>query len=284
MKIDIANHDCTLIWDGIYYFALSDYPHISSWELKKLLAFMDYEKRHGRKTEIECEDTNILKAVNDAIAQPEMVETAVLPSKITECTACKQHGCLTEFVCHTATLENAKKILASGKLLSAIKAFAKTADELIPDKRNAAGDPADFFEYIMFGWGNCQAGDRLVMERNLNGSLNYEAFVEALETNLTPGVRFYFRYKDIIRHPGYVFDGYHPAKIKDELTLSDCLYACIIPEQYKNEIESIISPVIIEKIYYLPQDGLGIWDWSERVYDFVKGLGEVNGESNLDLR
>jgi len=37
----------------------------------------------------------------------------------------------------------------------------------------------------------------------------------------------------MIKHPGYVFDGYHPAKIKDELVLTDYLYACIVPEQYK---------------------------------------------------
>jgi len=76
-----------------------------------------------------------------------------------------------------------------------VKAFGKTADELVRDERNAAGDPADYFDYIMFAWGNCQAGDRLVMERNLNGNLSYEAFVEELEKNLSPGIRFYFGIK-----------------------------------------------------------------------------------------
>jgi hypothetical protein len=41
-------------------------------------------------------------------------------------------------------------------------------EELMAGSRNAAGDPADYFEYIMLAWGNCQAGDRLVMERKLN--------------------------------------------------------------------------------------------------------------------
>ena len=35
------------------------------------------------------------------------------------------------------------------------------------ESRNAGNDPADFFDYIMFSWGNCQAGDRLIMERKL---------------------------------------------------------------------------------------------------------------------
>ena len=272
MKINIAKHDCTIIWDGIYYFALSDYPRISPWELKKLLSFIDYEKRHSRQTEIICDDTDILKAVNNAITRPETVENAMLPAKITECTACKQHGCLTEFICHTAAFENAKKILSSGKLLSAVKAFGRTADELVLDIRNGAGDPADYFDYIMFAWGNCQAGDRLVMERNLNGSLSYEAFVEALDKSFVPGVRFYFKYGDIIRHLEYVFDGYHPAKVKNELVLSDYLYACIVPEQYQNELEALIQPEIVDRVHYLSQEGIGIWDWSEKVYEFVERL------------
>ena len=43
----------------------------------------------------------------------------------------------------------------------------KTLQQLMNESRNAANDPADYFEYIMFSWGNCQAGDRLVMERAL---------------------------------------------------------------------------------------------------------------------
>ena len=274
MKINIAKHDYTIIWDGVYYFALSDYPHISPWELKKLLTFMDYEQRHGRQTEIICVDADILKAVNNAIARPETVENAMLPAKITECTACKQHGCLTEFICHTAAFENAKKILSSGKLLSAVKAFGKTADELVLDIRNGAGDPADYFDYIMFAWGNCQAGDSLVTERNFvktHGRLPTQAEIEGENNkNLVAGVRFYFRHNDIIHHPGYIFDGYHPAKVKNELVLSDYLYACIVPEQYQNELEALIQPEIVDRVYYLPQDDLGIWDWSEKVYEFVE--------------
>ena len=266
MQINIADHDGMIIWDGVYNFALSDYPHISPWELKKLLIFIDYEKRHGRQTEILCENANILAAVNNAFINPETVEHAALPVKITECTQCKQHGCLTEFVCHTTTLESAKKILTSGKLLSAIKAFGKTGNELVPDKRNAAGDPVDYFDYIMFAWGNCVGGDRLVMERELGKFPNEDD----LNINFVPGIRFYFRHENIIQHPGYVFDGYHPAKIKDELVLSDYLYACIVPEHYKSEPEKLINPQIAGKVYYIPQNGLGLWDWAEKVCQFVE--------------
>ena len=267
MKIDIANHDCTIIWDGVYYFALSNYPNISSWELKKLLAFIDFEKEHDRKTEIVCEDKTILETVNHAITQPKAVLNALLPNKITECTYCKHNGCLTKFVCHTATPDNAKKILASGTLLSAVKAFGKTGDELVLDSRNAAGDPADYFDYIMFAWGNCTAGDNLTMERLLGRG----ATDDERENALMPGVRFYFRYEDIIRHPDYVFDGYHPAKIKNELILADYLYTCIIPEHLRPEL-NVFTLNINDKIHYIPQQGLGLLDWTEKVYKFVERI------------
>ena len=92
------------------------------------------------------------------------------------------------------------------------------------EPRNAAKDPADYFEYIMLAWGNCQAGDRLVMERKL-GRFPDES---DLSVHFTPGVRFYFRYEDLAEHHGRTFDGVLPMKIKDEIVLKDWLY-CKIP-------------------------------------------------------
>jgi len=144
------------------------------------------------------------------------------------------------------------------------------------DKRNAACDPADYFDYIMFAWGNCIAGDSLVTERSfvkIHDRLPNQAELnDANKKNLITGIRFYFRYEDIIKHPGYVFDGYHPAKIEDELVLTDYLFACIVPEQYKNELADLVAPELSNRIYYLAQNDLGILDWSERVYNFVEGL------------
>ena len=115
-------------------------------------------------------------------------------------------------------------------------------------------------------WGNCQSGDRLVMERMLSREPNKED----LSTGLMPGVRFYFKYDTIITHPNYVFDGYHPAKIKDELVLTDYLFACIIPEQYKSKFEKLIPANIASKVYYIKNDCKDIWDWSEKVYKFIE--------------
>jgi len=271
LNVNISNHDSTIIWNGVYYFALSNYPHVSPWELKKLLVFIEFEKQHGRYTEVDSDDDAVIEAVNHAIANPELYMNAVLPDKITECTYCNHNGCLTKFVCHTATPDNAKKIFESGKLLSAVKAFNKTGADLVLDARNAAGDPEDYFDYVMFSWGNCTAGDNLVMERLLGrGATNDER-----EKALTPGVRFYFRYSDIICHPDYVFDGYHPAKIKDELVLSDYLYACIVPNQFQSEFENLIQSEIADKVCFFPQDGLGLLNWTQSVYSHIEKLDET---------
>ena len=72
-----------------------------------------------------------------------------------------------DYLSHTCTVETAKEILKSGKLLSATKAFGLTGKQLVNDKRNAAGDPADYFDYVMFGWSNTTSGYRLAMERLL---------------------------------------------------------------------------------------------------------------------
>jgi len=161
-------------------------------------------------------------------------------------------------VYHATDIESAAKILSCGRLLSAVRVSGKTANELEYEKHDSVwNDSADFFEYVMFCWGNCVVGDYVVMS-------------DSPDSEFTPGVRFYFRYSDLLQHPGHVFDGYHCIKIKDEIVLSDYLYACIVPEQQKSQLESFVMPELAAKIHYLPEDGLGIYDWSERVYGFVE--------------
>jgi hypothetical protein len=197
--------------------------------------------------------------------QKQYLEVSV-PKKITECTACNQKGCLTDFLCHTASIDNAKSIFNCDKILSAVKASKKTGTELVKEARNAANDPPDFFDYIMFSWGNCQAGDRLIMERTLGRNPNEMD----LSTDFIPSVRFYFEYQEIIKNNDYTNDGYHPAKIKNELLLSNNLYCCIIPEHNKNDFKNIIPNNIENKIYYIENDCKDIYDWSEKVYNFIQ--------------
>lgn len=263
MLIKIGNFEFTQVWDGVFYKKLSRYPAISDWEKRNIIEFVEYEASRGRECTIECENTDILAEVNNALQNRETYWNVPRPMLLTECTACPvRKGCVTEFVCHTTSAENAVKILECGSLLSAIKARNLPVEELMAESRNAANDPADYFEYIMLSWGNCQAGDRLVMERKL-GRFPDE---QDLSMDFTPGVRFYFHYEDLVKHPGRVFDGVLPMKIKDEIVLNDWLYAMVIPAGVELDVPDCLK----DRAIYVENDCRDIWDWSEKVYRVIE--------------
>ena len=259
MLIKIGDFEFTSVWDGVFYKKLSRYPAVSDWEKRNIIEFVEYEASHGRECRIECGDTGALAQIHAALGDRDAYRNVARPALLTECTACPvRKGCVTEFVCHTTSVENAGKILACGSLLSAVKARGIPVEELMAESRNAANDPADYFSYIMLAWGNCQAGDRLVMERKL-GRFPDE---KDLSEDFTPGIRFYFRYEDLARHPGRVFDGVLPMKIKDEIILKDWLYAMVIPEGVKLEVPEYLK----DRTVYVRNDCADIWEWSEKVY------------------
>jgi hypothetical protein len=118
----------------------------------------------------------------------------------------------------------------------------------------------------MLAWGNCQAGDRLVMERKL-GRFPTE---EDLSTGFTPGVRFYFRYEDLAKHPDAVFDGVLPMKVKDGIVLSEYVYLIIIPTALRTALEPLISDNLKKRTLFVPNDCRDIWEWTEKVYRIVE--------------
>ena len=267
MRIRIGQFEFTECWDGVLYKKLSNYPEITDWEIQNILDFIAYEERHGRLCELEGEE-EILAKIREAASSER--ERLVPPPVIRECTACPTYGgCLTDFVCHTAPVENAKQILACGALRSAVRARNESAETLAGEPRNAARDPADYFDYVMFAWGNCQAGDRLVMERKLGRFPNERD----LSAGFTPGVRFFFRYDDLIRHPAAVFDGVLPVKVKDEVVLKDWVHAIVVPAAEREAIRPCVPGELVARVFYLENDCADVWAWSEKVYEFVKTIG-----------
>lgn len=267
MQIKIGNFDFTEVWDGVLYKKLSDYPNISDWELRNIIEFVSYEEENNRACVIECEDKDILSAIRKKIQDKGRYINTPRPSLITECTACpKRKGCETAFVCHTTSAENAISIFESGKLLSAVKARNISAEQLMAEGRNAARDPADYFEYVMLAWGNCQAGDRLVMERKLKRFPNEND----LSIHFEPGVRFYFRYDDLANHPNVTFDGVLPMKIRDELSLREYVYAIVIPKELQNKLKCCVPEYLEDRVMYIENDCKDIWEWSEKVYQCIE--------------
>ena len=267
MLIKIGDFECTKVWDGVFYKKLSNYPKISKWEIRTIIEFIEYEKRYGRECEIECEDSSVLNRINEGTLHKEEYLSTPRPKLLTECTACPyRKGCVTDYVCHTTSADNAIKIFECGKLLSALNARKVSVEELMSENRNAANDPADYFEYIMFAWGNCQAGDRLVMERALGRFPNEED----LSVHFNPGVRFYFKYDQLLKHPNAVCDGVLPMKVKDEIILKDWIYKIVIPMKLKEKLELCIPYELNDRIIYIDNDCKDIWDWSEKVYRIIE--------------
>ena len=271
MHIKLGGFDFTEVWDGVLYKNLSQYPAVTDWEKRNIIEFVEYEAAHGRACTLECADPEALAAVEAALQNRERYRNVPRPSLLTECTACPhRRGCVTQFVCHTTSAENAAKILTCGSLLSAVKARNLPVEALMAESRNAAHDPADYFEYVMLSWGNCQAGDRLVMERKL-GRFPEEADISI---HFTPGIRFYFRYDTLAAHPNAVFDGVLPMKIRDEIILKDWLFALVIPTAMRGLLEPLIPPSLFDRVIYAENDCRDIWEWSEKVYCLIEEKGE----------
>lgn len=269
MLIQVGDFEFTEVWDGVWYKKLADYPAVSDWEIRNIIEFMDYERMQGRECPIQCEDAALLAEIKAKIANRAKYLDALRPALITECTACPyRKGCETKLVCHTTSPENARSIFATGRLLSAVKARGIPGEQLMAESRNAANDPADYFDYVMLAWGNCQAGDRLVMERKLGRFPNEED----LSTGFTPGIRFYFRYDDLAQHPGCVFDGVLPMKIRDKILLEQYVLAIMIPAEIKTEVEALIPQGLQERVLYVANDCKDIWDWTEKIYTIATKL------------
>ena len=267
MLIKIGNFDCTEVWNGIFYKKLSNYPQVSDWEIRTIIEFIDYEKKHGRSCTIQCDNQDTMRTVSEGINRREAYLSTPRPKLLTECTACPyRNGCVTEYVCHTTPVNNAIKIFECGKLLSALNARKIPVEILMNESRNAANDPADYFEYVMFAWGNCQAGDRLVMERKLGRFPNEND----LSIGFEPGVRFYFRYEQLITHPHAVCDGFLPMKVKDEIILRDWVYKIVVPMKLKETLAPHIPADLKDFVVYVENDCKDIWDWSEKVYRIIE--------------
>ena len=257
-----------------YYNSLSNYPNPNRWETFDFINFLIYELGYGRRIAIWFQDEKTLKTISTAIDDyfiKGKKNIVALPKKLTHCRSCIEKGCMTNFLKHTASVQNSLSIFKEGKILSACKARKTDGKTLMKEKRNAAGDPADYFEYIQFSFGNCITGDRLVMERMLGKNPSEEH----LKDSFYPGISYYFDYQKLLSHPDYCNDGYHPCKIKDSLSLNDYLHAIIIPKKEEKSLRPIISTDLINRTIFMDNTGHDLWSWTSKCYKKIKKLNSL---------
>ena len=242
MIVKVCNADYSLQWDGTYQFALENYPQIQEWELEKLAKFIAYEQDHHRQTIVECENHESNIQIYDYLKKHSYFPPYRPSHQLVASTYDIQKKLVTSDYCsHTCTVEVAQTIFQTGKLMSAVKVFGKSGAELVTDSRNAAY--------------------RLAMERLLGRAPSEEE----LQEKFIPGVSFHFLYEELIQAPGYIFDGYHVAKVRDSLDLDTFLYLCIIPSKDKACFEGLIPSQLQDRVIYLDYEGEGLRAWNTKV-------------------
>ena len=259
--VTIRDYDYALIWRLAdsplrhYQCSFSDYAHPTVRDLHDLNEYCLYELAQDRSVPIWVEDDWVRRIVahslrtffafgmqdmakfveNSMQSQRDRVLALPLVDKLTRCRFCDEGGCMTDWLCHATDMETAIRIVNSGRILSACQARQLPGDVLANEPRNGAGDPPDYFEYVMFGAGNCPAPDKLVYERTSGYVPSWNDF----EAHFQPAVKFFFRTADLVKHPGFCTDGYHPVKIRDELTLEPLLAALVVPKELLRASELI---------------------------------------------
>ncbi len=267
-----------------YQCTFGGYPHPTSWELQHLNEFVLYEIAHSRNITLWCRDNRVRdriirpiekffnygdESLSEFIQRKTETQTervSAIPEKLTHCKSCTEKGCMTRLVCHVTSVSDAENILRTGEISSASKARGMSGEDLAIEARNAAGDPPDYFDSVMFTFGNCTAGDRLVMERTLGRMPS----LEDLNEEFKPGVRFYFRYTNLVRHPGFRSDGYHYCKIKDSIGLDDRIIVIIAPESARDILLKAASRELKERLIFLDEiEYPDILSWSHHAFKLV---------------
>ena len=291
----MRNYDYAISWglpeSGLrhYQCSFSDHWRPTPRDLSDLNEFCLYELFHDRCIPIWIEHPKLRVLVANSVRRffergvthlDSFVKTAMasqrdralaLPSvrKLTRCRFCLDEGCMTDLACHATSVDAAKIILRSGRILSASKARNIPSEALSAESRNAAGDPADYFDYVMFSAGNCPAVDKLVYERIVRHVPSWEEF----EKDFRPAVRFFFWNEDLLKHPDFCSDGYHTVKIRDELSLEPLLAAIVIPEELPGSpelLELARARVFESKVIACQFRGSGFKEWAKETYDMVR--------------
>lgn len=189
--------------------------------------FLSYETAHGRPVDVMAD-----RALSD---WQSWREPQVRPSPGAYATQCcthvYAHGCSNRLVCHGAPALVAAQILADGALRSLTEISGRDAADLAA--ASTWGEPADYFEYVMFANGRCTAPEAVACSHLLGRDL--------IPTDLAPGyppaVRLYFAWETLAARSDARFDGVHPVRIHESLPLDGTLIAIVVHASQRLVVE-----------------------------------------------
>jgi hypothetical protein len=168
-------------------------------------------------------------------------------------------------VCHGASPAVAATILRDGRLLSAVRVAGATTGAV---RQSEWGEPADYFEHVMFANGRCTAPEAVAASRTLGRDL-----VPAdLAPGYTPAVRFFFRWEELVARGDARFDGVHPVKIRGELSLADVLAAVVVHAGAARIVEEAAPAALAERVVVLGAERPSPGEWATAALHAARAL------------
>lgn len=297
--VDIGNYDCSFAWrfgDHARRWQIAATSPHDQW-LHYLREFCLYELLHGRKVAILTQqeqpgrsvDEGLLDFLGPAPRRQQLEQLMIQQQlRILEALDSGLDGSRPEndptcryspsnLACHATDAAAALKIVRNGEILSACGARRSSGDRLSLEPRNAAGDPPDYFDFVMFGPAVHPGLDKLVNERLLGRAPSWHE----MESGFTPAIRFFFRRRDILRHSRFCCDGLHE-KVRHAMELRPCLVAALVPQDTEgsaavaNQLQRCLPKV---PLVQLARGNDGPERWAGRVARELISLEGSSGNS-----
>jgi hypothetical protein len=204
--VPLAKRDPTGIWR--YRHAVRP-EGVSVLDHQAVADFLAYEAAHDREVTVVA--PGALADWATWSTPPTRPRPDAAPTQC--CTHVFAEGCGSDLVCHGAPRDVARRILDDGAIRPGMAVAGRRGIELAA--ASTRGEPADWFEHVMFANGRCTAPDAVAASRRLGRDL--------VPADLAPGeepaVRFYFRWETLASRPDARFDGVHPIKIEGVVPL-----------------------------------------------------------------
>lgn len=125
------------------------------------------------------------------------------------------------------------KILRAREIWPSTGVTGRTSAELAAE--SSWGEPADYFEHVMFAHGRCTAPEAVAMSRRLGRDL----VPTDLDAGYSPAVRFYVSWRVLLALPNSRFDGVHPMMTFGGLSLPDVLVAVAVHAEQTDPVLTV---------------------------------------------
>lgn len=214
--------------------------------------FLCYERAHLRDVVVIADDD--LADWPDWQAPGARPSPASWPSQC--CSYAYTDGCGADLVCHGAPLRGALGIAETGMLLPATTLTGSSSTHLAAG--SSWGEPADYFEHVMFANGRCTAPEAVAYSRLLGRDL----VPSDLDPGYPPAVRFYFRWSDLACLPTARFDGVHPVKTAGATPLEELLVAAVIAADHSRALTERLAPSLRPRVLALDVDNPSPHVWA----------------------